>query len=74
MIAISALAGIMTFHSVKKTTNCSVLIIPQRNLSEDPSKMLTMILPVVIVLAAPFAVSIVEAMAAAVSGSNWRGN
>ena len=68
-MAMIAFGGMITSHSVKNTTNYRVLIIPQSSLSEDPSKMLTIMFPVATVLAAPFAASIVEAIASALPGS-----
>ena len=74
MIARIAFGGIYTNHSVKKTTNCRVLIIPQRSLSDEPRIILTNILPVAIVFAVPCALSIAEVITAACSGSIYRGS
>ena len=69
-----AFGGIYTAQSVKKTTYCSILIMPQRSLSEAPRTILTKMLPVAIVFAAPCALSIVDVIAAACSGSICRGS
>ena len=68
-IAMVAFGGMMTSHSVKKTTNWSVLIMPHKNFREEPSKIFSTTLPVATVFAAPFAALIVDSIAAAVPGS-----
>ena len=72
-ITASVVGGIYTSQLVKNTTNCSVLIMPQRSFKDDPSKMLMKTFPVRIVLVAEFAASIVLAMTSAVPGSIYRG-
>ena len=73
-MTIIAFGGIYIAQSVKKTTNCSILIMPQRSLSEAPRRMLTKMLPVAIEFAAPFALSIVAVIVAACPGSICRGS
>lgn len=73
LITSSVVGGIYTSQSVKNTTNCSVLIMPQRSFKDDPSKILMKTFPVRIVLVAEFAASMVLAMTSAVAGSIYRG-
>ena len=69
LMTMIAFGGICTAHSVKKTTNCSMFIIPQRSLSEAPRTMLIKMLLVAIVFAVLCALSIVDVIAAACPGS-----
>ena len=46
LMAMTAFAGICACHSVKNTTNWSVLIMPQRSFREEPTRMLIAMLPV----------------------------
>ena len=73
-MAIIAFAGILAFHSVKKTMNCRVLIMPQRNFREAPSKMFINTFPVAMAFAVPYAASIVDKIASATSGSIYLGS
>ena len=66
-MAMFAFGGICAVHSVKKTTNCNVLIMPQRSLRDAPRIMLIAMLPEVKVFAVLVAVDIVAPMAAASS-------